>query len=97
MLIDHILKTVSAELAFVFQDVVVRWSGCSLNRFMGTEIEIIFKRMSYISLHQCSWKWILWQVTRVQEKSNVVPLLSNYNSEFWLGKWSVLARVLKVI
>lgn len=51
MLIDHILERVSAVLAFVFEDVIVSWSGCSHDGFMGTEIEVIFEWVSYIFLN----------------------------------------------
>lgn len=82
MFIYHILESVSAVFAFVLQDVVVRWSGCPRNRFMGTEVKIIFKWVGYISLNQCAWKRILLRVARVGKKPDMMPLLSNYNSEF---------------
>lgn len=57
---------------------------------MGTEVEIIFKWVSYVFLNQGTWQWISVSISRFGEKSDMMPLLRNYNSELWLGTCLVL-------
>ena len=54
---------------------------------MGAEEEVILKWVSYIFLNQGTWQWVSVSVSRFGEKTDMMPLLSDYNGELWLGTW----------
>ena len=87
VLIKQSLELLNGKIGLIHQHMIVSWACCSLDSNVRAQVDIVLPRVGDIVFYQCTWHRITILIPSSagrREKSNMMALLGDYNSHFWL-------------